>query len=99
MSAPRRPGGAPPALPSVPDLLTAFQRAGQQGVTAGQLAAAITPRTRSSAIASRMRSISRACSSRFALPPNTASWTSSPSRIPRPGGDALDRGAAEPADE
>lgn len=33
-----RPGGAPPALPSVPDLLAAFAASGQQGVTAEQLA-------------------------------------------------------------
>lgn len=31
------PGGPPPALPNVGDLLTAFQQAGQQGVTADQL--------------------------------------------------------------
>lgn len=33
----QRAGGAPPALPNVADLLTAFQRSGQQGVTAAQL--------------------------------------------------------------
>ncbi|HMJ76443.1 MAG TPA: hypothetical protein VK507_10750, partial [Iamia sp.] len=33
-----RPGGAPPALPSVPDLLAAFAASGQEGVTAEQLA-------------------------------------------------------------
>jgi hypothetical protein len=33
-----RPGGAPPPLPSVPDLLAAFAASGQQGVTADQLA-------------------------------------------------------------
>ena len=33
-----RPGGAPPPLPSVPDLLAAFEASGQQGVTAEQLA-------------------------------------------------------------
>ncbi|HEU5149717.1 MAG TPA: Ig-like domain-containing protein [Iamia sp.] len=33
-----RPGGAPPALPGVPDLLAAFAASGQQGVTAQQLA-------------------------------------------------------------
>ena len=33
-----RPGGAPPALPSVPDLLAAFEASGQEGVTAEQLA-------------------------------------------------------------